>query len=124
MATHLSAESVAHLVEIGKRKNPLLSARYERAGLIVLNGEYQTTSDPDTVIVHGYHVNGSCECPDARYGAPLVNGERYCKHRIAKALLEKLAEQSTPAPQPEPAEHGNPGMQSMAWVSFAQSFKR
>lgn len=122
MTATLSASSIAELAARGKARNPQLSARFDRAAAIVLAGEYQTTSDPETVIVRGYHVNGQCECPDYLLGnAPTAhNGQRYCKHMLAKLIVVKLAAS-------EPAEHTETGeawQQSMAWQSFAQSYRK
>ena len=34
-----------------------------------------------------YHVNGRCNCPDAKKGAPQVDGQPACKHQIAIWLM-------------------------------------
>jgi len=113
--------SVARWTAKGKAANPQLSTRYDRAAAIVLAGEYQTTSEPDTLLVRGYHVNGQCECPDYTLGnAPTVNGRRYCKHMIAKALVARLAEESEQTASDSP----NAWQQSMAWQAFARSYSK
>jgi len=118
MTATLSSARVSELAAIGKARNPQLSARIDRAAQIVLAGEYQASSDPDTLIVRGYHVNGACECPDYRLGnAPIVNGTHYCKHKIAKAFVSRLSKLAE-------CEKPNVWAQSMAWQSFARSYSK
>lgn len=133
MATSTLQASVAQLAERGKRARPELAARMDRAAEIVLgNGySYEWAADGDTLLVakHGedgeaaavYHVNGTCDCQDATSGrAPVVNGTRYCKHKIARGMLLVIGA-GEPEPTPRPAADGV-WLQSMAWVAFARSY--
>ena len=43
-----------------------------------------------------YDVNGRCNCPDARNGAPQVDGQPACKHQIAVWLQMKASPTSIP----------------------------
>ena len=122
MNTIPSATSVAALVERVKVYRPQLSERAERAAGIVLQHGYTwgwSGDEHDTLIVGKldkgevsavYNVNGSCNCPDYTERAPEVNGHRWCKHRIARAMLLKLEEEREE-------------QQAEQWRAFAQSCK-
>lgn len=119
MATLPSAARIAELAAKDKAQHSHLTARIDRAAAIVLAGKWQPTGDPDTYIIRGYRVNGACECPDYTKGnAPTVNGDQYCKHRLARAMLVALDMDS----QSQRATGPTPWEQTQAWLAFAQSF--
>ena len=121
MSATLSAATISELVAKGKAKNPQLSARLDRAAAIIMAGEYKPTSDPDTIEIRGYHVNGSCSCPDYKHGAPIIKDKPWCKHRLAKLMLDLVA-----ADEPAPVRSESPDLfrQAMAWQAFAQSDRK
>lgn len=84
------------------------TARIEKAAAILIAGDvscdngsfFVTSSKGDGT---GYHVGAGCTCPDYANlsaqagGAPAIGGQKFCKHRLAVAMLRRyIMEQLRP----------------------------
>ncbi len=98
--------SILHHAENGRNKHPELASRIDRAVALLKQGGITREASSDFLVPSGstkgqvYRVNGVCQCPDylgtdPKTGKPLtefapeVNGQRWCKHRLAMALILK-----------------------------------
>ena len=102
----MKLQSILHHAENGRNKHPELASRIDRAVALLKQGGITRDGDSDFLVPSGstkgqvYRVNGVCQCPDylgtdPRTGRPLtefapeVNGQRWCKHRLAMLLIIK-----------------------------------
>lgn len=86
------------------------TARIEKAAAILIAGD--VTRDGSQFFVAsskgdgtGYHVGSGCECADYANGAPQIGSRRYCKHKLAVAMLKRHIRESA---QPR-IQIGDPG---------------
>ena len=102
----MKLHSILHHAETGRNKHPELASRIDRAVTLLQQGGITREGSSDFLVPIGstkgqvYRVNGVCQCPDylgtdPKTGKPLtefapeVNGRRWCKHRLAMALILK-----------------------------------
>ena len=89
---------LAALVARAAGHGPELAARAEKAAAILLSGKvaevapdlYEVVSSAGADAYVVMHDLGMCPCPDFRHRAPVVNGAKLCKHRLAVLFLRKL----------------------------------
>jgi hypothetical protein len=81
--------ALSQALEAARKRFPHSSDRIERAYELLTDGKVVLHQDRTATVTSSdgtrtYHVNGTCECPDASR-AP----EGYCKHRLGTVILKK-----------------------------------
>jgi hypothetical protein len=95
---HSTVNELARLVADATQKAPELGTRPEKAAIILLAGKvapiaanaYEVVNSDGDGAYRVDHAAGTCDCPDYTHRAPVVNGAKLCKHRLAVVFLRRL----------------------------------
>ena len=95
---HTTLAELARLVADATEKAPELGTRPEKAAIILLAGKvasiaadaYEVVNSDGDGAYRVDHAVDTCDCPDYTHRAPVVNGAKLCKHRLAVVFLRRL----------------------------------
>ena len=77
-----------------------VAARIDKAAAILIAGDVTTDGSKFMVLSGkgdgtGYSLaDGQCTCPDYANGAPVIGAAKWCKHKLAAAMLKKHIRES------------------------------
>jgi hypothetical protein len=109
---------LARLVADAIAKAPELGTRSEKTAVILLAGKvaplagdaYEVVNSDGDGAYRVDHAAGTCDCPDYTHRAPVVNGAKLCKHRLAVLFLRRLERPRHPSARLERVRRFRPAV--------------